>query len=104
MTIEFDWTEFTEKDLRRINRLKDKPEDDIYGFIIITVDKTDIYIVDVCYYKYDSRDQGFDLELYKSNSDYTHQRWITGIKDIKSATDYNRFCHRAENLIKCYLT
>lgn len=103
MLYEFDWSEFTERDLMSLNRkIKSKQiknvEDDIYGFIIVTNEKR-TYIVDVHYYYYSAKNQGFDLEVYKSSHELTHNSWIDGISDIHSATDYNRFCKRAENLI-----
>lgn len=102
MLYEFDWTDFTESTLRKINATKDSPEDEIVGFVPV---KTDIgtFLVDIHYYKYSSKDKGFDLEIYKSNDMLTHMAWLDGLKDIKSATNYERFCHRAEMLIIDYL-
>lgn len=97
-TYEFDWTEFTERDLKKVNRRHDMDEDEIVGFVFVQAG-TDMYMVDIHYYNYDSKDRGFDLEVYKSNKELYHLSWLGSIKDIKSATDYNRFCRRAENLI-----
>lgn len=98
MTYEFDWTDFTESSLKKLNARKEVPEDELVGFLPV---KTDIgmFLVDIHYYKYDSSDKGFDLEIYKSNDMLMHTAWLDGLKDIKSATNYDRFCRRAENLI-----
>lgn len=97
-TYEFDWTEFTERTLKTVNYKHCIEEDELIGFVPVTVGN-DTYIVDIHYYNYGSKDRGFDLEVYKSNKELYHLSWLGNIKDIKSATNYNRFCRRAENLI-----
>ena len=100
----FNWEFFTEQNLDNLNKqLKDVPEDNIYGFILINVPPK-IYIVDIHYYKYDSKDQGFDLEIYHSNELFLHLKWIDSIKEIKSAKNYKRFQNRTEKILTKFLT
>lgn len=94
----FDWCRFTEQDLLRLNRENYLQEDDIYGFILLTLNN-ERYIIDVHYEYYSSRKHGFDLEVYRSNEYEQHLDWIESCRGIKSATNYKRFCTRAENLI-----
>lgn len=96
----FEWDAFTEEDLAEINSLKgsERPETEIYGFIYITANGK-LYIVDVRYDYYDSKDQGFCLELYRSDEYRHHITWLGGCKSIKSAKNYKRFKKRAEQLL-----
>ena len=103
MKYEFDWTDFTPKDLLLANTEKGLNDDDIYGKIFITTD-SGRYIADIHYENYSYDQRGFDLELYHSNDDgWVHTKWLTSIKSIHSATNYNRFCKRAEKLIMAFI-
>lgn len=98
MPYEFDWTEFTEQDLKNCNNEIGELEDKIYRCIHVKYENK-TFIVDVHYEYYDSRNHGFDLELYEENENGTHGTWVDFIKTIKSAKNYTRFCHRAEDAI-----
>lgn len=98
----FDWTNFTEKELRICNREIGSYEDNIYGFLYLSINDK-YYLVDIHYEDYGSKDKGFDLEVYESDENWLHKFWLSSIKDIKSATNYKRFCRRAENLIIDFL-
>jgi hypothetical protein len=99
---EFDWTGFTETDLNRCNSEIGEQENKIYGQVLFDETNGSIkkkYIIDICYEYYDSKDQGFDLEVFKRNEDNSHGSWLGFIKDIQSAKSYKKFCRRAEDLL-----
>ena len=95
---EFNWREFTEDDLKKANERSGDPENDVYGFALLNVGACR-YIIDVHYENYGRDQQGFDLEVYDSDSRGYHYRWLGSIKTICSAKNYKYFCHRAEDAV-----
>lgn len=99
MKYKFDWTEFTEDALERCNKEAGEFEDEIYGFILLKKGDNS-YIIDIHYEYFNSKDKGFDLEVYTSNEKtWNHYTWLGSIHNIRSAKNYKRFCKRAEDLI-----
>ena len=103
--VKFDWTGFNEENMREANACKD--EDEIFGDILLEVSNFTAYLIDIHHTYYSSRDKFFDLEVYEAtgNDDegWGHGEWLGYINDIKTATDYNRFCRKAERLIIKFL-
>ena len=100
VTYRFSWIGLTPADLVRAN--KSREEDEIIVCVPFTVNKDDVdsyFIVDVHHEKYVGEPACFDLEVYRSNNDEEHLEWLFSIKEIKTATNYRRFCKRAEDLI-----
>lgn len=98
MAYYFDWTGFEEDKLRKCNSEIGSFEDMIYGFVYLTCGEKK-YLIDVHYEYYNAKDCRFDLEVYEQLPNGHHGKWIDSIKTIRSATDYRRFCRRAENAI-----
>lgn len=96
-TYNFDWSNFTDKDLERCNSERNK-ESEIYGYVFIQMGDR-FYIVDIRHEYCNSKDCGFNLEIFMSNKMHLHFEWVGSIRDIKSAKNYRNFRHRAENLI-----
>ena len=100
MVYNFDWTDLTLKNLKAANASRE--EDEIIVCAPFTVNKDDVdsyFIVDVHHEKYVGEPACFDLEVYRSNENEEHLEWLFSIKEIKTATNYRRFCKRAEDLI-----
>lgn len=100
MVYNFDWTNLTLENLKAANASRE--EDEIIVCVPFTVNKDDVdsyFIVDVHHEKYVGEPACFDLEVYRSNENEEHLKWLFSIKDIKTATHLRRFCKRAEDLI-----
>ena len=81
-------------------------EDDIYGFVCIQTD-SDKYIVDIHKEYYNSKNNGYDLEVYRENKDGGRGIWVASLKEIKSVTSmcdpFGKFKSRAEKLLAEFL-
>ncbi len=106
--IEFDWTDYTKDDHQIwLNDMSHNllSEDDIYGMVYVK-NGDDEYIIDIHYEYYNSRDKGFDFEVYYGYSG--HGKWIDGINrrtcntPINTEKNYERFQKRAEKIITDY--
>ena len=94
----FDWADMNEEDLAKASEVTIEAEDELLGFIFLeTKDKR--YIIDVHYEHYNSRDRGFDLEVYHELPEGGHGEWLGSIKEIKSARDFSLFKKRTEKLL-----
>ena len=95
--LEFDWSCFTEKDLRRMNEQK---HSDGYGCIQVSQDNGTRYIVDVTWETKASCDRdGICLDLYEMTEDGCHGDCIDNIQSINTAADYKHFVARAEKAV-----
>ena len=94
----FNWTEFDENSLAEVRHFEKEMEDNIYGFLPFSING-EYYLADIHYYYYGSDDYGFDIELYESDENGEHKAWLEGLKGIRTATNYKRFCRRVEDLI-----
>ena len=109
MVYNFDWTDLTLKNLKAANASRE--EDEIIAYVELvtnsepessvyfSADNNHYYMVDVHHEKYVGERPCFDLEVYESNENGEHLKWLFSIKDIKTATHLRRFCKRAEDLI-----
>lgn len=98
--IKFNWSEFTAKNLNRLNTDRSPI---IYGCIFIETE-TEQYIADVQWETIrDYGRRGISINLYESDDDWYHNNWLTDIKSIVTAKDYKRFQKRAEAAIRKYL-
>ena len=95
----FDWSYFTAKHLWNVTKEKYPQKDAIYGHILVKKGN-DPYIVDVHYEYFSSSECGFDLEVFSSDQDNFHLKWIGNSHEIKSSKDYKNFCRRAEKIIR----
>ena len=101
MKFDFHWSDFNETDYMKVTEKDstERPEDDIYGHICLTVGK-EKYIIDVHYEFYSEDEQGFDLEVYTEvQPDGGHGVWIDGIR-IYQKMDYREFRFQAEKKVK----
>lgn len=95
--LEFDWSGFMEKDLRRMNGQKDS---DGYGCIRVSQNNGTRYIADVTWETKESCDRdGICLDLYEMTEDGYHGDCIDNIQSINTAADYRQFVARAEKAI-----
>lgn len=95
--LEFDWSCFTKKDLRRMNKQK---HSDGYGCIQVSQDNGTRYIVDVTWETKASCDRdGICLDLYEMTEDGCHGDCIDNIQSIDTAADYRHFVARAEKAV-----
>jgi len=82
-------------------------EDDIFGWIYIETENNK-YIVDIHKEYYNSKDCGYDLEIYYENKKGNHGLWVGNINSIKSITTMcnplKKFKTRAEKLLTEFIT
>ena len=101
----FDWTGFNPESMKEAN--ESRIEDEIFGAILVEAGEDETYLIDIHHSYYSSMDKYFDLEVYEAIGDYDegwyHGEWFGSIQDIQTATNYKRFCKRAENLIIKFL-
>ena len=100
VTYRFSWIGLIPADLIRAN--KSREEDEIVVCVPFTVSKDgadSFFIIEVHHEKYVGEPARFDLEVYHSNDSEEYLEWMFSIKEIKTATNYRRFCKRAEDLI-----
>ena len=94
--VDFKW-DFTEKDFMMAQ--DSKAEDDIFGWIYVKTEKGN-YIVDIHREYYNSKDCGYDLEVYSETADGSHGLWLGSDKRIKSVSakhkPLEKFKKRAE--------
>ncbi len=72
-------------------------EDEIYGWVFIQTE-ANRYYVDIHKEYYNSRDNGYDLEVY-IDEDGHHGKWLGNVNEIRSASTLERFKKRAESLL-----
>ena len=95
----FEWF-FGEEDFRKAQ--ESKVEDDIYGCVYVSTEKNK-YFIDIHKEYYNSKDNGYDMEVYYENDDGGHGMWIDSIHDIRSAASLKRFKKRAEKLLSKFI-
>jgi len=95
----FEWY-FDEEDLIQANQ--STVEDDIFGCVYVA-SNIDKYVVDIHKEYYNSKNCGFDLEIYLEAEGGGHGEWLGYIDNIRSAKSYKRFKNRAEKLIKQFI-
>ncbi len=100
--VKFKWF-FNENDFA--NAQKSTIEDDIFGFIHIKT-ANEKYIVDIHKEYYNSKDCGYDLEVYHMK-DGGHGLWLGSLHDIKSVTSMcdplSKFKSRAEKILTDFI-
>lgn len=99
----FEW-EFEENAFMEAQNSKE--EDDIFGWVYIkTADRK--YIVDIHKEYYNSKDRGYDLEVYYENEDGSHGRWLGSVKSIRSVSSMcdplGKFKKRAEKALTIFI-
>lgn len=101
---EFDWRDFSEDGLYRLNEAiknKEIDEDELFAKIPAKIGRE--YLIDLHYENYGGGQKGFDVEIYERNSDGSHGTWLGSVKTIKTATNYKRFCRRVEDAVLNFL-
>lgn len=100
---DFDWSEFTEKDLSFFNEKnrKNLPEKMTCGYCYGETDKGKVIIV-IRHEYFSCKNKGFALEIFKANDEWGISTWLGSCCEIHSATNYKRFCKRVENLFTKY--
>ena len=98
--LEIEW-DFNDEDFRKAQC--STVEDDIFGFAYVRT-ANDKYIVDIHREYYNSKDCGYDLEVYYECQNGGHGTWIGSINSIRSVTakknPLERFKIRATKLIE----
>lgn len=81
-------------------------EDDIYGWMLVTTGD-EHYVVDIHREYLNSREKGYDLEVFRRASYGGHGEWCGSVRGIHSVTakhdPLGHFKRRAEKLITAFL-
>lgn len=96
--LEFDWFDFSEAEFLNAVAHGDEQEDDIYGFVSCT-DGPDKFLIDIHFEHYDSRNRGFEMEIYEELPEGGHGNWYRGTRKVRSAKNYRSFVNRAEKAL-----
>lgn len=100
----FEWY-FDEEDFANAQRFTG--EDDIFGFVYVRT-ANEKYIVDIHKEYYNSKDCGYDLEVYYENEDGSHGLWLGSMKNIRSVTamcdPLGKFKKRAERCLSEFIS
>ena len=97
--MKFEWF-FNEEDFKESQ--KSTVEDDIFGNICVNTDK-EKYLIDIHKEYYNTKEKGYDLEVYYENEDGSHGLWLGSLRGINSSVSLERFKKRAEKIITKFI-
>ena len=102
MTYEFDWKKFSKEDFAKFIQAKDLRNYEIVGYVVVKAERYK-YLVDLHNHNYPFPKKCLDYTIYETNNRLVHTKWIGGIMDCFTGSDYKEFRSEAERHIKLYL-
>ena len=97
--MKFEWF-FNKKDFNKAQ--KSQIEDDIFGWVCVQTEN-DKYLIDIHKEYFNSKDKGYDLEVYYETETGQHGNWLGSLHDIRSAKTLDLFKKRAERLLTTFI-